>query len=110
MSYSIDGTDITLTRGDSLFLRIDLKKNGKEYIPAEGSSLRFAMKRKYGDAYDVLLEKQIPINSRILHIEPEDTKPFPMNRTYVYDIQITDQYGNVDTFIKGNLNLENEVT
>lgn len=45
MSCKINGTDITLTRGDSLFLHLSLTKNGEEYIPEEGSSIRFAMKQ-----------------------------------------------------------------
>ena len=52
--------DITLTRGDSLFLNLSLKKNNQSYTPAQGSSIRFAMKRKYTDPdTEVLLNKSL---------------------------------------------------
>ena len=114
MSHSIsktsEGYDITLTRGDSLFLQIALKKNGETYNPEEGCRIRFAMKRKYTDPdTEVLLEKPIPLDTMILEIEPEDTKPFPMGKTFVYDIEITDSHDHVDTFIKGNFTIDKEV-
>ena len=102
------GYDITLTRGDSLFLEISLTKNGQSYTPAVGSSVRFAMKEKYTDT-EVTLEKQIPLDTMLLSINPEDTKPLPMGKSYVYDIQLTDEAGHVDTFIEGKFTLGKEV-
>ena len=119
MSHSITrnangNIDITLTRGDSLLLQIGLVKeiNGvaEPYIPAEGCRVRFAMKRRYTDPdSEVLVDKQIPIDTLLLEIEPEDTKPLQMGKSYVYDIELTDENGRVDTFVKGNFTLENEV-
>lgn len=104
------GYDITLTRGDSLFLEVSLTKNDEPYIPAPGSRIRFAMKRSYNDPdTEVLIEKVIPLDTLILEIEPEDTKPLPMGKTFVYDIEITDEYQHVDTFIKGNFTIGKEV-
>ena len=108
MSHSISGTDITLTRGDSLFLRIGLKKDGEPYTPAQGSSIRFAMKKKYTDE-EVVLEKPVPLDTMMLEFEPQDTKPLPMGKTYVYDIELTDETGYVDTFIKGTFTIDYEV-
>lgn len=54
MSHSISGTNISLTRGDSLFLEIGLTENGEEYTPEDGSSLRFALKGSYEDASQVI--------------------------------------------------------
>ncbi len=108
--HLINGTDITLTRGDSLFLQLKLVKNGEEYIPEEGSSIRFAMKAKYTDSDDkVVLVKQIPIDTLILEIEPQDTKELPMKKTYVYDIQLTDSLGHKDTFLFGTFTTGEEV-
>lgn len=110
MSYSIQGTDISLTRGDSLFLQLKLVKNGEEYIPAEGSSIRFAMKAKYTDSDEnVVLNKNIPIDTLVLELEPADTKHLPMKKTYVYDIQLTDEFGHIYTFIFGTLTITEEV-
>lgn len=108
MSHSISGSDITLTRGDSLFLQIVLKKDGAPFTPVTGSRIRFAMKRKYTDE-EVLLEKEIPLETLLLEIRPQDTKPLSMGRTYVYDIEFTDEEGHVDTFISGNFTIGNEV-
>lgn len=108
MSHEIKGTDITLTRGDTLFLQLSLTKNGQAYAPAVGSAIRFAMKEKYTDQ-EVVLEKSVPIDSLLLHIEPADTKDLPMGKKYVYDIQLTDEQGNVDTFIQGKFAIGSEV-
>ena len=108
--HQIDGNNITLTRGDSLTIQLSLTKDGETYTPSEGSSIRFAMKRKYTDPDEnVLLVKDIPIDTLVLEIEPEDTKPLTMKSKYVYDIQLTDETGRVDTFIKGIFTIGEEV-
>lgn len=105
------GYDITLTRGDSLPLQLtNLKKNDEPYNPDPEDVIRFAMKRKYKDPdEDVILVKNISPDTLILSIEPEDTKELPMGKSYVYDIQITDKYGFVATFIEGIFTIGNEV-
>lgn len=100
--------DIELTRGDSLFLEFSLTKDGESYTPAQGSGVRFAMKSSYSDE-DVVLEKTIPIDTLVLEIEPEDTKSLSMKSTFVYDIQLTDENGYVDTFVKGKFKITEEV-
>ena len=109
MSYSISGTNITLTRGDSLTAKISIfNQDGSEYIPVQGDSVRFAMKANYSD-HSPLLVKDIPIDSLILSIKPEDTKLLSFGK-YVYDIQLTRADGSVDTFIaKASLRLTEEV-
>ena len=110
MSYSINGTDITLTRGDSLFLQLNLTKDGEPYIPQIGSTVRFAMKARYTDPDEkVVLVKQIPIDTLILEIEPEDTKSLPMKKTYVYDIELTDALEHKYTFLFGTFTIGEEV-
>ena len=108
--HKITGSDITLTRGDSLVLNLQLTKNGEPYVPEQGSEIRFAMKKRYTDAdEDVVLLKTIPIDTLILEIEPEDTKELTMNKAYVYDIQLTDSSGRVDTFLSGKFTVGEEV-
>ena len=102
------GYDITLTRGDTLILQLSLTKNDEPYTPATGSSIRFAMKEKYTDA-DVVLEKPISIDTLFLQFNPADTKPLPMGKKYVYDIELTDEVGHVDTFLSGSFKIGNEV-
>ena len=108
MSHEIKGTDITLTRGDTLILQLSLTKNGQAYTPAVGSSIRFAMKEKYTDE-QVTLEKNVPIDTLLLQFDPADTKELPMGKKYAYDIQLTDEVGHVDTFIQGTFKIGNEV-
>ena len=109
MSYSITGTTITLTRGDTFEALVSAtKKDGTPYIPVEGDVIRFAMKENYDDARPLLV-KEIPIDTMILVIEPEDTKPLAFGK-YVYDIELTKVTGEVDTFItKATLKLTEEV-
>lgn len=110
MSYSIKGTDITLTRGDSLFLQLKLTKNGESYTPEQGSTIRFAMKAKYTDPDEkVVLIKQVPIDTMILQLKPQDTKNLPMKKTYVYDIELTDSLEHKYTFLFGTLTIGEEV-
>lgn len=108
MAHKIEGTRITLTRGDSLFLQISLTKNGEAYVPDPAAVVRFAMKEKYSDP-EPLLIKNIPVDTLLLELKPEDTKSLEMGKMYVYDIQLTDEIGLVDTFISGILKIDNEV-
>ena len=105
MSSIIKGTSITLTRGDTLRVKINITLDGEEYIPTSGDTIRFAVKHPimnskqtaYKDIQPLLI-KQIPYDTMILELEPSDTKTFDFG-TYVYDIQITFSDGTVDTFI-----------
>lgn len=105
MSYNINGTTINLTRGDTLLVQLAITKNGEEYTPLPGDSIRFALKNNkfnatktdYEDEHP-LISKVIPANTLILRLDPEDTKSLNFGE-YVYDIQITFADGIVDTFI-----------
>lgn len=109
MSYSITGTTITLTRGDTFEALVSATKNdGTPYVPVEGDSIRFAMKENYTDARPLLV-KDIPISTMMLVLEPEDTAGLNFGK-YVYDIQLTKANGKVDTFItKATFKLSEEV-
>ena len=100
--------DITLTRGDSLPLQFGLKINGEPYTPDPEAVIRFAMKAKYTDEEPVLV-KNIPVDTIRLDIEPADTKDLPMKKTYVYDIELTDENGYVETFVEGKFTIAEEV-
>lgn len=102
---SIDGTNITMTRGDTLVADVSMTRNGTEYEPVEGDAIRFAVKNttmvgggaNYKDE-EPILEKVIPNATLQLVLNPEDTKPFKFGE-YVYDVSITFADGSVDTFI-----------
>lgn len=104
--YSIKGTTITLTRGDTLVIDITLKRGSSTYTPTGLDKVRFALKdpemnpRKTAWVNDeVLILKDIPISTMQLKLNPEDTKELDFGQ-YKYDIQITFANGDVDTFIE----------
>ena len=107
MSWSIkNGRDISLTRGDTLRLKIGIIKDEEEYTPEDGDVVEFALKRDKmnGDKSEFrdtapLVHKVIPNESMILAIESEDTKNLGFGR-YVYDVAITFASGDVSTFIE----------
>lgn len=109
MSYNITGSTITLTRGDTFEAIVSVTKtDGSPYVPIEGDSIRFAMKKNYDDPRPILV-KSIPSDTMMLIIEPQDTKGLNFGK-YVYDIQLTKANGKVDTFIsKATLKLSEEV-
>lgn len=108
MSASVKGSTISLTRGDSLRVNLRLMKDGEEYIPVTGDVIRFALKKKVTDA-EPLIVKEIPIDTMVLAIEPEDTKPLAFG-IYRYDMEITTANGYVDTFIgPADFNVKEEV-
>lgn len=109
MSISVSGTKITMTRGDTLKVKVNLFDcNGNEYIPDSNDKLRFALKKSYSDKIP-LIQKSIPTDSCILQLNPRDTKFLKQPGSYVYDIQITFSNGFVDTFISDTITLTEEV-
>lgn len=110
MASSLDGTTITLTKGDTFKRTLSLKEKttGEPYIPVTGDVIRFAAKKKYKDEECVILFN-IPIDTMLIHITPAMTKDLATGE-YVYDIQLTYANGDVDTFIdRAKLVLTEEV-
>lgn len=109
MGYTINNATkrITLTRGDTLKMRVGILVNKEMYTPEEGDSVRFALKQTYNSSR-VLIHKNIPTDTLILHLQPEDTKKLAFGN-YVYDIELTFADGDVNTFISGQFIIEPEV-
>jgi len=109
-----DNYNISLVRGDTAYFDIPLYEvddEGQEtpYTPLEGERLRFALSDRYGaNRSEVLIYKDIPIDSLILKIEPEDTKPLKFAK-YKYDIEFTDVAGNVTTVLEAIFTVMKEV-
>lgn len=109
MSVKISNKTITMTRGDTLRLKINISDSlGNPYTPTDGDSIRFAVKNSYSDATPLIL-KQIPIDTLLLQLDPSDTKTIKQPSDLVYDIQITMADGTVDTFLSGTLRITEEV-
>ena len=116
MSYIIEDNIINLTRGDTLRVKVDITLDGEPYTPVQGDEVRFALKHRTLNSTkteftdpDPLILKQIPIDTMILELEPQDTKTLGFGK-YAYDIQITFADGTVYTFITNEkFNLTPEV-
>ena len=100
MGYSVSGNRITMTRGDTVKLKVDIdyKQTGEPYEPQEGDVVRFSVKKFVSDRTP-LIEKDIPTDSLLLVIDSDDTKGMSFG-TYHYDIQLIKQNGDTDTFIE----------
>ena len=92
--YSVDGNEITLSRGDSFSLKIQLKNRQV----ADGSTGLFTMKKKPKMSAEALVEKTVTIsgNQAEIVLDSEDTKELSA-RTYYWDFRVIDPDGLVST-------------
>ena len=112
-----DNNNITLTRGDTLSLTVQLlheviSANGttiEPYMPVEGDVIRFAVSKGYkGEiGYELKLSKVIPHDTLTFTCSPTETAL--EYGQYNYDVEITHADGAVDTFISAKLNITGEV-
>lgn len=89
---------LKMTRGDTVRFGMSLTVDGETYEPTEGDLIKLGIKELYEDE-ECLVEKEIPTDTLIVHIEPEDTQDLDFGE-YVWDIQITFANGDVYTFIE----------
>lgn len=119
--YTIKGNTISLTRGDSFAMKVDIMRKDEEtgevteYTPVAADNIRFAVKHKdlKADGSDFaddepLLVKAIPYNTMVLELEPNDTKEMAFGK-YAYDIEIVMEDGWTETFISDTFILTKEV-
>lgn len=102
---------ITLVRGDTVEIPVTIRlRNGEEYVPSEGDVIRFAIKEGYGDNVPVLIRKVLPNSAPILRLESCETEALSARKkAYVYDVELATVNGYVDTFIRGQLIVLEEV-
>lgn len=106
--YNIEGTKITMVRGDTFVASISLNRKGEPYIPTENDTIRFAAKKNIGDV-EPAIYKEVPIDTMELKLTPADTSRLPFG-TYLYDLEIEFEDGGVDTFVhEGQLIILSEV-
>lgn len=102
---TISDTDIFMTRGDTLLVQVSVTLDEEGYSPEDGDTIAFYLKRAamnskktaYKDEQPIITKK-IPVDTMILELEPDDTKPLEFG-DYVYDVEFTYANGRVDTFI-----------
>lgn len=93
----VSGDSIYLTRGDTCKITIVITQDGEPYTPSEGDRIRFALNKRYAETEPLIL-RDIPTDTLLLHLVPEDTKGLEFGK-YRYDISLTKENGDVDTFI-----------
>lgn len=105
----VKDNNIYLTRGDYAELELKLiTPSGKGYILQEGETAVFSVRRKplQDDLVPPLVKKEFSGN--ILTIETEDTKFFKYGK-YLWDIQVANILGQINTVAFGHLILMKEV-
>ena len=70
-----------------MILEVALKdESGNEYVPISGDKIYFRLKKSV-TAKDILIEKEIPYDTRILQLNEEDTENLKFG-TYCYEIEL----------------------
>ena len=107
----INGNDITLTRGDSMRILLSLNKDGAIFTPSENDIIKFGVSKvaKGKSGYVLLISKTIDNATLLISLDPRDTETLDYG-TYKYDLQITYENGDIDTFLEGRFNLTEEVS
>lgn len=91
---------ISLTRGDTAYLHLNLTNNGEPYEFKDGDTVTLTVKKDYEDIENYLFQKTIPAGDTFV-IEPSDTKEYEYGR-YVYDVQVNTAIGEIFTVIGPN--------
>ena len=108
---TVINNSITLIRGDTVEVPVIIRlRSGEEYVPTEGDVIRFALKGSYDDNAPVLIHKTLANESPIIRLEACETKALvAQKKPYVYDVELTTAHGYVDTFIRGQITVLEEV-
>jgi len=91
----VQGKTLSLMRGDTGILRLNLTVDGEPYEPASGDTAVLTVKKNL-KAKTALLQK--PLENNLFYFGHEDTQELPTG-TYVYDVQVTLADGQVYTVL-----------
>lgn len=103
----INGTEIHLTRGDTAYLTVPLRKvlfdeNGQTryepYIMKEDDTLTLTVKRSTKDT-EACFQK-VNTGTNTFHIEPKDTCDCEFNYKYTYDVELRTANGDNFTVVE----------
>lgn len=94
----IEGTHISLVRGDSATIKLTIKdkSTNQEYVLGDGDVVRFSVKKEIC-SNDILIQKTFESNEIV--ISYEDTKDLSFG-DYVYDVELQFIDGQRDTIIR----------
>lgn len=88
---SIDGTKIEMTRGDTLEITLSLvDEEGNAYTPTADDKIYFRVKKTLEG--EVLIEKEIPVDTMILLLSNTDTEDL-IFWNYRYEIELVTNTG-----------------
>ena len=109
----INGTDITMIRGDSECIYVTVVDTSGEPVPLrEGDTIYFTVKTST-QTEKKIIQKVVTVfedGGAIIEIEPDDTRGVGAG-TYFYDIQLTRENGEVKTIIHpSRFTLKGDVT
>ena len=109
----VNGTNLTMIRGDSESITLLLKKDGEITSFNQGDTVYFTVKQS-PNTDKIMMQKIITTfdedGSCTIEINPDDTKNFSF-RDYVYDIQLNDSNGRVTTIVPcSKFTISEEVT
>lgn len=108
--FTVIDNNIIMTRGDTGLLYFNLKySDGTPFEPAQGEKIVFTMKSNMNSAGKPLISREVPLDTMIFEFKHEDTDNCRYGDHYIYDVQLIDQQGHVNTFYKGTITLEQEV-
>ena len=121
--FKIDGSKITLTRGDDAVIELSVfTPDNKPYQVQEGEKARFTVRKRplYNNSTPPLIEKDFAFEtygngegsesktSFEIKLNSIDTK-FMEQGVYLYDVQFCDLRGNLSTLCSGKFVLTYEV-
>ena len=107
---TINGSAITLTRGDTLKATVALALEGEPYEPLSTDVIRFALGIGYVGTmgYQLLYTQEIDHQTMEIIVPADETEKLNYRR-YNWDIEITHGDGTVDTVMLGTLTITGEV-
>lgn len=110
---NVDGTNISMTRGDSEFIEVSCSDEyGNKVDFEDGDVIYFTVKHTINNT-DKIIQKVVTSftnGNAIIEILPDDTKNIAY-QVYIYDIQLNKKDGTVKTIIKpSKFTITGEVT
>ena len=109
----IQGTNISMTRGDSEAIKVTVKDTLGDVIPlVTGDTIYFTVRESMLDTTKIIekIITEFDDGKALININPQDTNNLRFV-AYVYDIQLTKENGTVKTIIPpSQLMITGEVT
>ena len=113
VTMKIQGTNISMTRGDSEMIKVTVKDTLGNIIPLVTGDTIYLTVRERMLSPTKIIEKivtEFDDGQALIIINPEDTNNLRFT-SYVYDIQLTKENGSVKTIITpSNFTITGEVT